>query len=295
MEIKKIIRVCIVLFLIILPDYSKGQITSISNDSNYVYKFVKALITYDQTNIYIKTNGAIANKYTVPVGYYIMEVFYDRMTGLISFNKCHDMADHQTSEEWEYELMIWDFLSNKTWSIESGKSFNGEGLHVSKMCNYNPSTKTGILITYGWELKRVTQYHHGKSMKSVDLPGGTIDLLAIINEDSVFVNTSDESQDEIPFYSYNFKTGNKLEIDSLDVYRYRELMLSQFGKNINCFYRPIKRGIDFWKSDWNPEGNAVIFNKVNLTTREKEYYLYDYKNDHQELISTGIAVIPIWK
>jgi hypothetical protein len=253
---------------------------------------VKALIIYDSTDICIKSEDKIINRYHLNDDYYLLDVFYDRITGLISFNKCHPIEPRE-NKKWSYELIVWDFTTNKTWVIDSGESRDGEGFYISHMCNYDPSTRSGFMITTGWESIIPQKYIYGKAKEPVSLSGDFIYLVSIINEDSILVRQHRLDRG-FAFYAYNFKTEQTSKVDYPKIYDYSKPMLYQFGINLKYLCKPVKKRLHVENGDWNPDGNLVMYFRYD-SNRKIEYYIYDIKNDHQWLVSTNQKVIPIWK
>jgi len=287
------VRSLIVIAFFVFPHYCLTQSVNVEINSSKIDKYLKAIITYDSTDIWIKKGTKVINRFTIPKDYYLLDVYYDRITTFISFNKCHRIADSKKTDQWTYELVVWDFSKNKTWSIDTGRSHNGEGIQVQHMCNYNPYMRSGIMISYGWESVAPYKYYNGKITHGVDINIHNINIMAIFNEDSILVQTDSEGFD-LPFYSYNYETGQKFEVDSQHVYEYSNLMLSQFGKNIHYYYDPTQE-ISFYNSDWNSEGSAVVYETWNEKTKKKDFYFYHLKDKYLQLISTGEIVFPIWK
>jgi hypothetical protein len=276
------------LFICICSAQPSKNIKNVSE----VYKHLRAIITQDSNSICISCGGKVLNRYTTPSGYYLSTLHYDRIADFISFNQCRAI-DYTT--QYAYELIVWDYVNNKTWLLGCGTSQNdGEGTNSSYVCNYCPPQRSGFMITYGWESRNVIIFPGEQPSSRIDLPGGTKDLLAIINDDSLLIQLSDEAMNTSPFYLCCLGNDTNIELDSIDVLDYNDLMLSQFGRNVQYYYKPSKE-INFFNSDWNADGTTVIYENLNWDTNKHEYYFYDKKNNYRELVSVGERVIPIWK
>ncbi len=287
-----IIRTMFALAAVVLLSVCKDQAAQLSENAGSLDPCIKALITYDSTNIYIKMEDTVAYQRSVPNGFYLLDVFYDRMTGLISYNKCHPIEGEPVGYRWTYELVVWDYLNNKSWLIDSGCTYDGEGANVPHMCNYNPATNSGIRITYGWESLTPYKFINGRTKYEFDLPRYTITLLAVFNDDSILVHSHREGFD-LGFFSYNYETRKSRQIDTPTAMKYYSLILGQVG--INIHYYDSSEDWNFWNSDWNPKGNAVVYHQWNEDSRKEEYFYYCTTNNYKKLLSAGTQVIPIWK
>jgi len=262
---------------------------------NTFNKKIISFVTYDSTNIYIEKSGIVKYKYSVRDSNYIEGVYYDRITGLISFNICTPTRKDERGWiiAWNYKLIVWDYHTNKSWNIKNGKSEDGERYHQERICNFSPETNYYIKLIEGSESTAFTEYNNGLETSSKSLGTDYIRLLAIFNRDSILV--SESMEDTCYFYIYNIRTDQKKLIGYNQVLSYDDLILKQFGKNIHYLFNRDKR-IKFYKTDWNPQGNTCIYKKFNHSEKKQDYFLYDKPTDKSELIKTDkIGIIPIWR
>ena len=288
-------RMRFIIYCIIIITFTSASLTQPSEkikNSPGIYKHLRAIITQDSNSIYIRRGGMVINKYTTPSGYYLSTVHYDRIADLISFNQCR-VIDYTAT--YASELIVWDYVNNKTWLLNCGTSaITGEGSGSSYVCNYCPQQRSGFEIADGWESKNIIIFPGDQPSSRIGLPGDTKDLLAIINDDSLLIQLSDESMRTSLFYLCCLENDENIELDSIGILRYSNLMLLQFGRNIQYYYKPTS-DINFFNSDWNADGTAAIYENLNWDTNKHEYYFFNLNNNYRELVSIGEHIIPIWK
>ncbi len=292
--LKIFLSVLCVLIMISIISGSNTVNSHISDSNNFDDK-IKYLITYDSTNIFIEKSGKVKYRYSVSDSNYLEAVYYDRITGLISFQICTPTRIEEKTNwivEWKYALMVWDFRTNKLWNILNSKSSHSESYRQYRVCNFSPESKSCFFLSDGWESTSISKYNYETGtltiFKALDVDYRN--LLVNFNQDSILVSEASEGGDTCYFYIYNILTDQKKLIEYNQVLNYDHLILSQFGKNIHYrFRKDIEsfKGVNYWNSDWNPEGNTCIYHKIELfSEKNNDYFWYDKPTDKSELIKT---------
>jgi len=197
--------------------------------------------------------------------------------------------------------MVWDFRTNKLWNILNSKSSHSESYKQYRVCNFSPESKSCFLLIDGWESTSISKYNYETDTLTgfKALGHDYRNLLVNFNQDSILVSEASDGGDTCYFYIYNILTDQKKLIEYNRVLSFDYLILLQFGKNIHYrFRKDIEsfRGVNYWNSDWTPQGNTCIYTKLNYTKKNNDYFWYDKPTDKSVLIKTDKpGIIPIWR
>jgi len=198
--------------------------------------------------------------------------------------------------KWKYDLVIWDYRNDTSWVVKNGKSIYGEAADIPEMWGYNPSTKTGFLTTYLWEGQEISQYKAGKQKRTHGILGHYEYALARLSLDSVLVASLDEERSNIRYYLYSFRTEGKTELSLQQILRYGDLMLTQFGMNIQLLSERPTDGVDFWHTDWTPDRRAFVCRSYNHEKQQYETWFKEIATGKRETLHWDVSrVLPIWK
>lgn len=266
----------------------------IDEKSAEFYKYLYAVITYDSAKIYVERKDELLNQHQVPDGFYITNVEYDRMTGFISFNQCKKLP--KIGNYWQYQLKVWDYKTGKEWALLHGETYDGEGLFIPTVYKFNEIDSSGILFNYGYESYGPSLLKSENSRGYGGLDKDYVDLFAIINSDELLISTHDSGEETTSYYKYSIVNDKLFEIDLEDLYNYKDLILSQFGRNLTFYRIPFNDRHIYFMSNWNTYETAFIYYEDNDSLPKYDFYFYDVANNKNFQIKTDkIGLIPIWK
>jgi hypothetical protein len=247
--------------------------------------------------VYIERNGNLLYSHTIDSASYLSNVYYDRITGYLSFNKCTTIYKQDWFEEWVYDLVVWDYKNDNIFQILTDTTYNGEGLSSPQVINYNANNHTGLIMTYGWEWYGISYFNNGNITHFPSLYWDYVEVIGIINEEEIILQVDHGDSESNQFIKFNIVTNVITPISEERMIEYTDLMLNQFGKNIFYYDNKFNDSIRlYYGTDWAPDGKRLIYSDYNSRMQERYYFYLDIETMTDEWIPfDNYGLYPIWK